>query len=104
MIDRRTLLSSGMAVGAALIARAKIVLAEQPDDHSAHGGSAKPPAGKLTKGLVVPGETYAPVVMPNGRTLPFEKKEQGRGEDLPPRRAAGEARDRAGSRDRSVGL
>jgi manganese oxidase len=30
--------------------------------------------GKLTPGRRVSGESYTPVVMPNGRTLPFEKK------------------------------
>ena len=30
--------------------------------------------GKLTRGRAVAGERYTPVVMPNGRTLPFELK------------------------------
>ncbi len=83
MIDRRTLLTSGMAASAALLARARLSHA-QPGGHPAgHGGHAQPgakkpaaPVGpmKLTKGRVVAGENYTPIVQPNGWTLPFEKK------------------------------
>ena len=80
MIDRRTLLASGMAAGAALIARAKLASGQQPTGHEGHGqpGTGKPakPVGpmKLTKGRSVAGEGYTPVVQPNGSTLPFERK------------------------------
>ncbi len=81
MIDRRTLLTSGAAAGAAaLIARAKLAYGQQPHPagHGGAVGSQKPsqPSGpvKLTKGLAVAGENYTPVVQPNGWTLPFEKK------------------------------
>ena len=86
MIDRRNLFRlGGAAASAAILARAKQAVA-QAHDHSQHGatptttpGSATKvaaPVGpvKLTKGLAVPGESYTPVVMPNGRTLPFERK------------------------------
>jgi FtsP/CotA-like multicopper oxidase with cupredoxin domain len=79
MIDRRTLLKSGAAATAALLARARLVSA-QPDPHAGHGtpGATKPavPSGpkKLTKGIAVAGENYTPVVQPNGWTLPFAKK------------------------------
>jgi FtsP/CotA-like multicopper oxidase with cupredoxin domain len=72
MIDRRTLLSSGIAASAALIARARLAAAQAPHDHHQHG--AAPTSGKLTKGLAVAGERYTPVVVPNGSTLPFAKK------------------------------
>jgi len=80
MIDRRALLKSGMAASAALLARARLAHAQPPTDHAGHGQSvaSKPaaPAGpmKLTKGRVVAGESYTPVVQLNGSTLPFEKK------------------------------
>jgi manganese oxidase len=70
MIDRRTLLKSGLATGAALIARARLAHAQQPTGHSGHGGSPM----KLTKGRSVAGEPYTPVVQLNGWTLPFEQK------------------------------
>jgi FtsP/CotA-like multicopper oxidase with cupredoxin domain len=81
MMSRRTLLGSGLAASAAMLARAKQVAAQAP--HAGHGnaqGSVRSLAaplgnGKLTKGLKVAGENYTPVVMPNGRTLPFEKKD-----------------------------
>ncbi len=60
MIDRRTLLFSGAS--AAILARAKLALAQAP---------ARAP---LTRGQAVAGEPYTPVVMPNGATLPFEKR------------------------------
>jgi manganese oxidase len=63
MISRRTLLQSSVAASAVLLARARIASAQ-------HAGHAAP----LTQARTVPGETYTPVVMPNGRTLAFEKK------------------------------
>jgi hypothetical protein len=58
MIDRRSLL---LAVpSAAILARAKLALAQAP-------------AQKLTRGRPTT-EGYTPVVVPNGETLPFEKK------------------------------
>ncbi len=78
MISRRTLLGSSLAASAALLARAKQVAAQAPQPHGGHGSANKvaAPVGstKLTKGRAVPGESYTPVVMPNGRTLPFERK------------------------------
>jgi manganese oxidase len=77
MITRRTLLTSGAAASAAILARAKLALAQQPQPQTGHGAHATAaPVGtaKLTRGRAVPGETYTPVVMPNGWTLPFEKK------------------------------
>ena len=81
MINRRTLLRSGALASAALLTRARLVAAQ----HAGHGGATAPAAGtpapasptgpmKLTRGLKVAGEDYTPVVMPNGWTLPFEKK------------------------------
>jgi FtsP/CotA-like multicopper oxidase with cupredoxin domain len=62
MIDRRTLLLSGAS--AAILARAKLALAQAP----------APAAQKLTTSKAPAGEAYTPVVVPNGATLPFEKK------------------------------
>lgn len=88
MISRRNLLKTSAAASAAILARAKLAAAQAtPGGHAGHGGhggqgghgGAPTPAApigprKLTKGLAVPGESYTPVVMPNGSTLPFEKK------------------------------
>jgi FtsP/CotA-like multicopper oxidase with cupredoxin domain len=71
MIDRRTLLSSGVAASAALIARARLAMA-QPHDHHPH--DTAPVDSTLTKGLAVAGERYTPCVMPNGSTLPFTRQ------------------------------
>ncbi|MCA9673409.1 MAG: copper oxidase [Dehalococcoidia bacterium] len=74
MITRRTVLGSGLAAGAALIARARLAAA-QPGGMGGMGGSddARAPM-PLTHGRAVAGESYTPVVVPNGATLPFEKK------------------------------
>jgi manganese oxidase len=85
MISRRALLGSSLAASAAVLARAKQVAAQAPPGGphaqpagpghgSAHKVAAPVGTTKLTKGRVVPGESYTPVVMPNGRTLRFEKK------------------------------
>jgi FtsP/CotA-like multicopper oxidase with cupredoxin domain len=75
MIDRRALLTSGVAASAALIARARIAAAQAPHHNGGHTTTAAPVGtGKLTKGRAVAGESYTPVVVPNGSTLPFEKK------------------------------
>ena len=81
MITRRALLSSSVAASAAILARARRAAAQEPQTgpaHVGHGGAhvnAAPTfSGKLTKGRAVRGESYTPVVMPNGWTLPFEKK------------------------------
>lgn len=79
MINRRTMMKSGLAASAALIARARMA-ASQPNTGQAHGGhgahtvAVPVGSGKLTKGRAVAGENYTPVVVPNGHTLPFEKK------------------------------
>ena len=77
MIDRRTMLTSGLAASAAMLARAKLATAQ----HAGHGKAAPgqkvaAPVGtaKLTKGRAIAGESYTPVVMPHAGTLPFEKK------------------------------
>ena len=75
MIDRRTLLTSGAAASAVLLARARIAAAQ----HAGHTPASNKPAQpvgprKLTKGRSVAGESYTPVVQPNGSTLPFETK------------------------------
>ena len=81
-VTRRSMLHSGLAAGAALVGSR--VAAAQP--HPGHGGGQPPAPGpappppapdapmKLTQGRRVAGETYTPVVVPNGRTLPFERK------------------------------
>jgi FtsP/CotA-like multicopper oxidase with cupredoxin domain len=79
MIDRRTWLRSSALASAALLARARLAAAQAaPGGHAGHAPPRQPaaPAGpmKLTKGRAVPGEAYTPVVVPNGWTLPFEKK------------------------------
>ncbi|MBL9014611.1 MAG: copper oxidase [Myxococcales bacterium] len=78
-MNRRTLLGSGLAASAALLARAKQVAAQAHTGHGTAQGAARSFAapvgtGTLTKGRAVAGESYTPVVMPNGRTLPFEQK------------------------------
>lgn len=65
MIDRRTLLFSGAAASAAVLARAKLAIAQAP-------AGAVPQ--QLTTGRAVPGASYTPVVVPNGATLPFERR------------------------------
>jgi FtsP/CotA-like multicopper oxidase with cupredoxin domain len=80
MFNRRTLLQSGFAASAAILARARLAAAQAPQSggHAGHGSVQKiaVPVGaaKLTRGRAAPGERYTPVVMPNGSTLPFEKK------------------------------
>jgi len=83
MIDRRTMIRSGLAASAALIARARYASAQPHAGHGPTPPAPPTPAGKpvapagpmvLTKGRSVAGETYTPVVQPNGHTLPFEKK------------------------------
>ncbi len=79
MMNRRNLLGAGMAASAAILARAKLAAAQAPTGHGPGHGSAHKvavPLGntKLTKGRAVAGESYTPVVVPNGSTLPFEKK------------------------------
>ena len=76
MINRRTLLQSSVAASAAILARARIAAAQAPQHagHGTHTTAAPIGTGKLTKGRAVAGESYTPVVMPNGSTLPFEKK------------------------------
>jgi len=79
MMNRRNLLGAGMAASAAILARARLAAAQAPTTHGpGHGGAHKVavPLGpmKLTKGRAVAGESYTPVIVPNGSTLPFEKK------------------------------
>jgi manganese oxidase len=78
MLTRRNLLRTGVAASAAILARAKLAAAQQPPVHPpGHGGAQKGAPikpMKLTKGRAVAGESYTPVVVPNGSTLPFEKK------------------------------
>ena len=81
MISRRALLQSSVAASAALLARARLAAAQAParGAHAGHVGSSTHNAAsigtaKLTQGRAVPGENYTPVVVPNGWTLPFEKK------------------------------
>jgi FtsP/CotA-like multicopper oxidase with cupredoxin domain len=88
MISRRALLQSSVAASAAILARARLAAAQAPQGgaapgtpagHGAHKAGAQKvaaPVGprKLTQGRAVAGEAYTPVVMPNGWTLPFEKK------------------------------
>jgi len=78
MINRRALLQSSVAASAALLARARMAAAQAPGGAPAGPGAPGPaaPAGpmKLTRGRAVAGEPYTPVVVPNGWTLPFEKK------------------------------
>lgn len=88
MMNRRNLLRSSLVTSAAVLARAKLAAAQ----HAGHGqqpaapgsGPSRPqgahkiavPVGpkRLAQGRRVPGENYTPVVMPNGRTLEFERR------------------------------
>ena len=79
MMNRRNLLGAGVAASAAILARARLAAAQAPaapppGHGSAHKVAAPIAPMKLTKGRSVAGENYTPVVMPNGSTLPFEKK------------------------------
>ncbi len=79
MMNRRTLLGAGVAASAAILARAKLAAAQGHTGHGpGHGGANKVAVPlvptKLTRGRAVAGENYTPVVVPNGSTLPFEKK------------------------------
>ena len=75
MISRRALLQSSVAASAAILARARLAAAQAPEaGHGAHKTASPVGPGKLTKGRAVAGESYTPVVQPNGSTLPFEKK------------------------------
>jgi FtsP/CotA-like multicopper oxidase with cupredoxin domain len=77
MINRRILLRSGLAASAAMLARARLVAAQAAGEHVGHGGAHKvaaPVPTTLSKGRTVVGESYTPVIVPNGSTLPFEKK------------------------------
>jgi FtsP/CotA-like multicopper oxidase with cupredoxin domain len=78
-ISRRNMLSSGLVAGAALVGSR--VAGAQP--HGGHGGpgqgSPSPPGPPgppptLARGRRVKGESYTPVVVPNGTTLPFERR------------------------------
>jgi FtsP/CotA-like multicopper oxidase with cupredoxin domain len=81
MMNRRKLLGAGVAASAAILARARLAAAQAPagpppgpGHGSAHKVAAPIVPMRLTKGRAVAGESYTPVVMPNGSTLPFEKK------------------------------
>ncbi len=82
-ITRRHLLHSGLAAGAATLVGQRLAAAQ----HAGHGVPPQPakptpatpavapnPKGVLSQGRRVAGERYTPVVVPNGWTLPFEKK------------------------------
>lgn len=83
-ITRRTVLTSTLAAGGAVIG-GRLAAAQGP--HGGHAAPKKPapahpapgvavPAAPrvLTRGRAVKGESYQPVVMPNGWTLPFERR------------------------------
>ena len=77
MISRRKLLQTSAVASAAILARARLAAAQRSQAGGGGGAHAKMAPvgdGKLTRGLAVPGESYRPVVMANGATLPFEKK------------------------------
>ena len=88
-MSRRSMLQSGLAMGAILAAR------RAHAQHAGHGQTppaTPPPPGQPapapmammetpevpTPSVIIPkapaGERYTPVIVPNGRTLPFEKK------------------------------
>ena len=70
-IDRRTLLHSGLAAGAAVLT-ARRASADQPMPMPMPMPTPTPTP--TSRGRAVAGERYTPVVVPNGSTLPFEKK------------------------------
>jgi manganese oxidase len=81
-INRRSVLTSSLAAGGAIIG-SRLARAQSHQGHPGHTGSHPPPAQPaptptaprtLTRGRAVKGESYTPVVMPNGWTLPFERK------------------------------
>ena len=76
-ITRRDILSSSLALGGALIG-GKLAHAQ---GHAGHGAPpvptptpAPPPPAAPTRAVRPKGESYHPVIVPNGWTLPFERK------------------------------
>jgi len=67
--SRRMVLRSGLTAGAIVFASKRLAMAGPHDDMDM---PAEPTA--LTQGRAVAGERYTPVVVPNGSTLPFERK------------------------------
>ncbi|HEY6036607.1 MAG TPA: hypothetical protein VIV58_20160 [Kofleriaceae bacterium] len=67
-LDRRKMLHSTLAAGAALVGARRIARA-QPGDMP---GMPMPPPAPAKQ--PAPGGHYTPVVVPNGKTLPFEVK------------------------------
>jgi manganese oxidase len=83
-ISRRSVLSSSLAAGGALLG-SRLARAQPHQGHTGHTGQTPPPApttvpaaqapsGPLSRGRTVKGESYTPVVVPNGWTLPFERR------------------------------
>ena len=80
-ITRRSMLTSSLAAGGALVAT-RVARAQDHQGHGAHGPGHQPPAAPaapepprpLTKGRRPAGASYRPVVVPNGWTLPFERR------------------------------
>ncbi|HVV85898.1 MAG TPA: multicopper oxidase domain-containing protein [Kofleriaceae bacterium] len=71
--SRRTVLRSGLGAGAIVLASKRLALAEPQDDMGMGGMDMSKPK-PTTRARAVAGESYTPVVVPNGSTLPFEKK------------------------------
>ena len=70
-LSRRMWLRSTVAAGAAALVAERIAHAQ----HVGHEEEPPPPKKKTKKAAAAPdGDAYTPVVMPNGSTLPFEKK------------------------------
>jgi len=69
-LSRRTVLRSGLAAGAIVMAARKVASAAPDDDDDERPATPM----TLTHGRAVAGESYTPVVVPNGSTLPFVKK------------------------------
>jgi FtsP/CotA-like multicopper oxidase with cupredoxin domain len=75
-LTRRMLLRSTVAAGAAALVAEQVARAQHEGHDAPPARKPTQPAGprKLTAGRAVDGESYTPVVMPNGSTLPFEKR------------------------------
>ena len=69
-ISRRMWLRSTVAAGAAALVAERIAHAQ----HAGHEEEPPPPPKKKKAVVASDGGAYTPVVMPNGSTLPFEKK------------------------------
>jgi hypothetical protein len=71
-IDRRTMIHSTLAAGAALVGARRLASAQPGDMGDIQRGN--PPAPPPPAKQPATSARFAPVVVPNGKTLPFETR------------------------------